>query len=207
MNKKTYKKWKNLTDKMLVDTHNFRNLCDTSFDRGFVGELLVIKQLLETYEKELCSSPENNLIYIRGVKKNWDIEMKLNGKSVLLNAKSTTVFEKHKPEPKWIRQNIKTYCNVTNDKKSRQHVSKKTTHVRNLFYVFVDVRTWLINHKTNYYVLSDKRAQSKFEKIYFKHHNRKKRIKNPKSTDFVVKYKDIKNFKDERIKSIKSLLS
>jgi len=63
MNKKTYKNWKSLTDKMLDDSWKFRNLCGRPFDRGFIGELLVIKQLLETYETDICSLPENNLIY------------------------------------------------------------------------------------------------------------------------------------------------
>ncbi|MBI4084960.1 MAG: hypothetical protein HY432_00415, partial [Candidatus Liptonbacteria bacterium] len=90
MDKKTYKNWEGLTDKMLKDGWRFRNLCGKPFDRGFMGELLVLKELLRKYGVRLCSSPGNNIIYAGSANKEWDIKLILNTKSILLNAKATT---------------------------------------------------------------------------------------------------------------------
>lgn len=206
MNKKTYKNWKSLTDKMLEDSWKFRNLCGRPFDRGFIGELLVIKQLLETYEADICSLLENNLIYAGSSNKGWDIELMLNGKFIFLNAKATT--ELHDSKPRWVRQQAKVFCDIKiNQKNLRQHISLKTDFDSNLFYVFVDVGTWLKNHKANYYILSDKEAKSKLGRKYRNGRNRdekKEKIRKTGSTDFWVEYKDVKNFKDKYLKSIKS---
>ena len=204
MDKKTYKNWKSLTDKMLDDSWKFRNLCGRPFDRGFIGELLVIKQLLETYETDICSLPENNLIYAGSSNKEWDIELMLNGKSIFFNAKATT--EIHNNKPRWVRQGAKTFCDVKiNQKNFRQCVSLKTNFDPNLFYVFVDVGTWLKNNNADYFVLSDKRAKSIFGRKYRNGANGK--IRKTGSTDFWVEYEDIENFKDKYLKSVKQHFS
>jgi hypothetical protein len=203
MNNKTYKNWKILTNKILEDCYKFRNLCcEKPFDRGFIGELLVVKKLLDTYEKELCSSPENNLEYNGSSNKKWDIELILNGKSIFLNAKATTMRTRDK-KPYWVRQKAENFCVVTINKRSgRQLVSLNTDFKPDLFYVFIDVGTWLKNHKANYYILSDKEAKSKFGKKYRDGANGTIRKKNHSSTDFWVEYKDVKSFQDQHLRKL-----
>lgn len=203
MDKKTYKNWKSLTDKMLDDSWKFRNLCRRPFDRGFIGELLVIKQLLKTYETDICSFPENILNYAGSSNKGWDIEMMLNGKSIFFNAKATTQEERGRP--KWVRQSATTFCDVKftkiKPKGFKQDISLRTDYNSNLYYVFIDVGTWLKNRNADYFVLSDKEAKSTFGKKYLKLKNGE--IRKSESTDFWVEYKDIKNFKDRYLKSIR----
>src|SRR3989344_8858326 len=102
MDKKTYKKWKNLTDKTLNNSREFRNLCGRPFDRGFIGELLVIKQLLRKYKSKLYSSPDNDFIYAGSANKEWDFKLVLKKKLILINAKATTVLSNS--GPRWVRQ-------------------------------------------------------------------------------------------------------
>ncbi len=200
MTKELYKEWKTLTDKMLDDSRKFRNLCGKPFDRGFIGELLVIKQLLNTYKSNLCSLPENDLIYAGSSNKGWDVELRLNGKSVFLNAKATT--EMHNNKPKWVRQGAKVFCDIEINKKSLvQCVSLKNDFIPNMFYVFVDVGTWLKNNNTSYFTLSDKEAKSRFGRKYCNLYNG--RIRKTSSTDFWVEYKDIEKFEDKYFKSLK----
>jgi hypothetical protein len=63
MNKKTLQSWKKLVGEMLNTSWKFRKLCGRPFDRGFIGELLVLKQLLDTYESKLCAVLGNNIDY------------------------------------------------------------------------------------------------------------------------------------------------
>jgi len=199
MDKKTYKKWKNLTDKTLNNSREFRNLCGRPFDRGFIGELLVIKQLLKTYKAGLCSFPENNFIYAGSANKKWDIELKLNGKIIQINAKATTQSDKNGPH--WVRQKASTFCDIKiNSKSLQQRVSLKTDYDPNLFYVFVDVGTWLKKRTTQFFTLSDKKAKLIFGQKYSKYFNKQKR-KSP-TDDFGIDYKDIKTFEDRNLKSI-----
>lgn len=204
MDKKTYKNWKSLTDKILEDCWKFRKyLCDKPFDRGFIGELLVIKQLLKTYKTDICSLPENSITYAGSSNKGWDIELKLNARSIFFNAKSTTQDESGRP--KWVRQSASTFCVVEfakiKPKGFKQDISLRTDYDSNLYYVFVDVGTWLKNRNADYFILSDKEAKSTFGKIYLKLKNGK--VRKSKSTDFWVEYRDIKNFKDKYLKSIR----
>ncbi len=130
-----------LTDKMLNDCWRFRNLCNKPFDRGFIGELLVLKQLLATYGNDLSSLLENDIIYAGNSNKNWDIGLKFNGKVLFFHAKATTVAQDNKPV--WVRQNARTFCDIKiNGKNLKQSVSLKNDFDVNLYYVFVDVATW-----------------------------------------------------------------
>ena len=92
-----------------------------------------------------------------------------------------------------------------NQKNFRQCVSLKTNFDPNLFYVFVDVGTWLKNNNADYFVLSDKRAKSIFGRKYRNGANGK--IRKTGSTDFWVEYEDIENFKDKYLKSVKQHFS
>lgn len=193
MDKKTYKNWSNLTDKMLNDSWEFRNLCGKPFDRGFIGELLVLKQLFKRYGAKLCSSPKNDIIYAGSANKEWDIKLILNSKSILLNAKATTVVDS-KRRPRWVRQDAKCFCDIKINKK-KQRVSLKIKSNPNLFYAFVDVEAWLKNHNANYFILSDRKAKSKFGVKYRNLYNGE--IRKTDSTDFWVEYDDVKGFKDK----------
>ena len=192
MDKKTYKNWEGLTDKMLNDSWKFRNLCGRPFDRGFIGELLVLKQLLKRYRDKLCSSLDNDIVYAGSANKEWDIKLALDAKTILLNAKATTVLDT-KNKPRWVRQDAKSFCDIKIDKKGQWVLPKKSNP--GLFYVFVDVGTWLKNKNADYFILSDKMAKLKFGKKYSNLYNGKTRKTG--STDFWVEYSDVKSFKDK----------
>lgn len=200
MKSKKFKNWESLTNKMLDNSWKFRNLCEKSFDRGFIGELLVLKQLLDTYKSELCSVIDSSIAYTGGSKGGWDIVLKLNNKTIKINAKATTEISKSENKPKWVRQHAKTFCNIeVNRKDLRQCVSLRTDYDPNLFYVFVDVGTWLKTHKAHFFTLSDRKAKQIFGKKYSQ--GAKVYIrKNIKSDDFWVEYKDIKDFRDQHLR-------
>ncbi|MBI4084907.1 MAG: hypothetical protein HY432_00085, partial [Candidatus Liptonbacteria bacterium] len=121
------------------------------------------------------------------------IKLILNTKSILLNAKATTVLD-NKRRPRWVRQDAKCFCDIVINKK-RQRVSLKTKSNPNLFYVFVDVGTWLKNRNANFFILSDKKAGLKFGTEYRNLYNGK--IRKTDSTDFWVEYSDVKGFKNK----------
>ena len=203
MEKKTYKKWKDLTNKLLVECRKFRQLCGKPFDRGFIGELLVVKQLLETHKDELCFG-NNDLIYLGSANKGWDMELWVSGKSIRFDAKATTTLSSKK-EPKWIRQSASVFCDVKINRERRQTVSLKTDFDPHMFYVYVDVGVWLKSGQADYYILSDKKAKSVFSKKYKNIYDG--RIRDSNSSDFWVEYSDVKKFKDNSFSSIKTHLS
>ena len=106
-------------------------------------------------------------------------------------------------KPRWVRQQARLFCDVEIDKRtSIQKVGKKRKEDINLFYVFVDVGSWVENGdaKVKFFTLSHKKAASIFRKKYFKGQNNKER--KSKSTDFWVEYKDIEGFNDDELRRI-----
>lgn len=206
MENKEFQRWKKLTNEILDTSRKFgQEVCQgKSFDRGFIGELLVVKQLLETYGAKLCSRVDNRLTYVGSVQKKWDIEMKLNGKSIYINAKSTRVKTKDN-RPRWVRQSAKIFCDIKIDPRNhRQQVDSKKNYDSSLFYVFVDVGNWLASGHTDFFTLSDKEAKSIFGKKYRKiYHGKNGKVRKTDSTDFWVEYKDVEHFKDNHLKLIK----
>ncbi|MDP3999258.1 MAG: hypothetical protein Q8P76_01525 [bacterium] len=196
MKNQNFKKWGRLIKKVLNDCWEFRSLCEKPFDRGFIGELLVLKRLLEKYKAQLGST-RGEFFYAGSSNAEWDIKLRFNGKSILFDAKATTTpASKSDSRPKWVRQKARNFCNIKIGKDGKQHVSlfSKNNFNPNLFYVFVDVIVWLENRHANYYILSDKEAKSIFGKKYKKDHDGK--IRRNDTADFHVEYNDVKNFKD-----------
>jgi hypothetical protein len=163
------------------------------------GELLVLKQLLGTYKHALCSSSDNEIIYAGSANKGWDFELKLNGKTIHIDAKAATVLDGD-DNPRWVRQHATRFCDIKIGKDSRQHVSLNADHNPSMFYVFVDVGAWLNNHIAQFFTLSDKNAKLVLGKKYLKGQNGQKR--ESRSTDFWVEYEDVKNFKDQRLRKL-----
>jgi len=197
MKNKDFKKWEKLIKKVLDDCWEFRSLCGKPFDRGFIGELLVLKRLLAKYETQLCSA-QSEFVYAGSSNKGWDIELRLNRKSMLFDAKATTTpASKLDRRPKWVRQKAGNFCKIKIDKEGKQRISlfSKNDFNLNLFYVFVDVIAWLENRHANYYILSDKEAKSIFGKKYKKYHDGK--IRGNDTADFHIEYNDVKKFKDK----------
>lgn len=199
MQKKEFKKWTKLTKKILDDCREFRKLCDKPFDRGFIGELLVLKQLLDTYKTKLCANSDNKIIYAGSANKKWDFALKLNGEIIQINAKATTVLDKNH-KPRWVRQQAKTFCDIKIERNLKQLVSLNADNDHHLFYVFVDVGIWLKNRPQQFFTLSDQKAKLIFGKKYFKLYNGQ--VRKSKSTDFWVEYENIKHFKDQRLRKL-----
>ncbi|OGY63625.1 MAG: hypothetical protein A3I89_00220 [Candidatus Harrisonbacteria bacterium RIFCSPLOWO2_02_FULL_41_11] len=195
MKNQDFKKWKNLIKKVLDDCWEFRSLCGKPFDRGFIGELLVLKRLLEKYEVQLCSD-SGEFVYAGSSNKGWDIELKLGDKFIRFDAKATTTLAPN-GEPRWVRQaSNNRFCNVIINKRNfRQKISLKKDFNPKLFFVYVDVNAWLKNRRADYYILSDRETKLVFGKKYQRLYNGK--IRESGSTDFWVEYDDVKNFKDK----------
>lgn len=203
MKNQEFKKWENLAKKILDDCWKFRRLCDKPFDRGFIGELLVLKQLLNTYKTELCSTLENKIIYAGSANKKWDFELKLNRKTIQIDSKATTIWDQY-DKPKWVRQKGANFCNVkfkkVDSRGFKQDVSLESNYDKNFFYVFVDAKAWMNNRKAQFFTLSDKEAKSTLGGKYKKHHN--KEIRRSETTDLWVEYKDIKDFRDQHFRKL-----
>jgi len=205
MEPKIFKRWGISTRRTLDTIWKFRKLCGRPFDRGFIGELLVLEQLLKTYKSKLCASTNNGFVYEGSSNKKWDISLTLDEKTVYINAKATSTKDKKgkNGKPRWVRQQARLFCDVEIDKRtSIQKVGKKRKEDINLFYVFVDVGSWVENGdaKVKFFTLSHKKAASIFRKKYFKGQNNKER--KSKSTDFWVEYKDIEGFNDDELRRI-----
>lgn len=201
MKKEELKKWEDSTRKTLEACRGFSQLCGKPFDRGFIGELLVLERLLKTYEFRLCMSAENKFEYVGSANKGWDISLTLGKKTLYINAKATR--EKNQSGPKWIRQHARDFCSVECDPRTLiQKVGKKKEVTADLFYVFVDVGTWIDQEITNLFTLSHKEAALVFGQKYFQAWDGKKRENNPNTDDFWVEYEDIKKSKDPNLNRI-----
>ena len=198
MKKEIFDQWRKLTNEMLDVSWKFGRLCKKPFDRGFIGELLVFKQILDTYKKELCLS-NNSITYVGSANKKWDMELVINEKATKINAKATRVTDKS-GKPKWVRQSAKLFSDIKIDKEGMQRVSPKTSYESGMFYVFVDVNVWFKKRKPEFFTLSEKQAISIFNKKYSKEHNKK--IRESRSTDFWVEYRDVKKFKKAHLKRL-----
>ncbi len=200
MEKKTFKDWEESTREVLDATWKFRDLCKKPFDRGFIGELLVLERLLKTYKSKLCTH-DNGFIYVGSANKGWDISLTINNETKYINTKATSMAD-GEGCPKWVRQDAKLFCEVKFDQKTEEQLVSPKKHLDNFFYIFVDVGSWLKNPKakTIFYTLSDREAGNIFRKKYFKGHNKK--VRKNKTTDFHVKYEDIKNRRDDNINRI-----
>ncbi|MEK7170300.1 MAG: hypothetical protein AAB767_03370 [Patescibacteria group bacterium] len=202
MRKEVVVKWLTSTRKVLGASRAFGRLCGKPFDRGFVGELLVLERLLQTYKLKLCASDKNGFEYAGSANKGWDVSLTLGGKTIYVNAKSTTTeTKKESGYPKWVRQHASDFCDIKyvkiGPKKFIQQVRGKKKGNHDLFYVFVDVGIWkkTSGGTANFYTLPHEEAASicykKYRKVF---HNGRPR-KN-KSTDFHFEYDEVKKFKD-----------
>src|SRR3989338_9954618 len=100
MTNKEFKEWKKSTERLLNDCWKFRKLCDKPFDRGFIGELLVLEQLLQIYKTV-------NTKYLGSATRGRDFELTFkNGPIKYIEVKSTSEWDKNK-KPKWVRQNAR----------------------------------------------------------------------------------------------------
>ncbi|KKW11683.1 MAG: hypothetical protein UY50_C0008G0009 [Parcubacteria group bacterium GW2011_GWA2_49_9] len=202
MKKEEVRKWVDSTRKTLDACRKFSKLCGKPFDRGFIGELLVLERLLKTYGAKLCSFAANGFQYVGSANKRWDISLTLGKKTVYLNAKATRVKDKTK-NPRWVRQQAKTYCVIEVDPETSKQIVGKEIDIdngSNLFYVFVDVDTWIKHGTTNFFTLSHKKAAEIFSKKYSRlYHNR---VRESRSTDFWIEYKDVKEFTDPNLRRL-----
>ncbi len=200
MKREELKEWTDSTRKTLDTCREFSKLCCKPFDRGFIGELLVLGRLLETYKSKLCASAENGFKYAGSAKKGWDISLTLGKKTIYVNAKATTEKGKDKVNPKWVRQHARNFCNIEVDPRNPvQKVGTKKEVEDDLFYVFVDVRLWKDQGTTNLFTFSHKEAAKVFGRKYFKSWNGKIRENNPTTDDFWVEYEDVKKFRDPNL--------
>lgn len=200
MKKEELKRWEGSTRKTLEACKEFSQLCGKPFDRGFIGELLVLERLLKTYGPRLCASIENGFKYVGSANKGWDISLTLGKRTIYVNAKAARVKDKN-GDPRWVRQGAKSFCDIKNNKRTCiQKVGKEKIEDPNLFYAFVDVGTWLDSGTADFFTLSHRKAARIFRKKYFDlYHNKKRKSQ---STDFWVEYEDVRRFKDPNLNRV-----
>ena len=179
-----------LITRLLKNLWEFRRTVQTPFDRGFIGELLVLRQLLRTYKT-------GSIKYFGSANRGRDFELTLKGRTIQIEVKSTSEWDKNK-NPKWVRQHARNFCDIKIDKRSaKQYVSPRKDHGSNLFWVFVDVKTWFEKKQTSFFVLLDKKVKARFGEKYQKLYHKK--IRKSQSDDCWIEYADVKNFKDNRL--------
>lgn len=192
--------WRRLSDKLLADCRKFMLSCNEQFGRGFIGELLVFRQLLVSFEKKLLGN--NSIEYFGSSKKDYDIKLLVNNNSIEINAKGTTQSDKN-GNPRWVRQHASAFADIKQGK--RIIVKPKKAFRHNFFYIYVDINAWIKKGKARFFVVSDKEANKVFGSKFARHFNGKKARKN-NSDDMWVEYKDIKRFRDDSLKRLHSVL-
>jgi hypothetical protein len=195
MKNSSLKRWEQSLDKLLNAVRAFGQVCDRPFDRGFIGELLALRQLFKTYGRRSSS-----IEYYGSSAKEHDIKVRLGKKTIKLNIKSTRTWD-NRNQPRWVRQSANTFCDITILKSGVQRVQLKKDYDPSLFYIFVDVKKWLESDIADFYVLSDQKAKIVFGKKYRRFYNGKTR-KSKSTADFWIEYTDIKNFKDDYFRSL-----
>ena len=178
----------------------FYDIFGSTYSSGVIGELLVIKRILERYKKELASNKNCEIKFEGKCIQHYDIFFVLKGSKFEINAKATMESDKNK-RPKWVRQHAKDYTNIKNEDK-KTLCSPRTDYNKTLFYIFVDVKKWLEKSKADFYILSDSNAKKTFGKKYSKQQNSKP-IRQNESDDMWIEYKDIKKYKDNNFKRFK----
>jgi hypothetical protein len=106
MDSRITKEWGTLADTILDASREFMNSCNASFDRGFIGELLTLSQLIRTYKSAL-SNEGNRISYLGSSKRGTDIQLSLNGYDIKINCRGTTIHVDGKP--RWVRQHARKF--------------------------------------------------------------------------------------------------
>lgn len=197
MKKEELKEWTDSTRKTLKACRKFSKLCGKPFDRGFIGELLVLERMLKTYGSRICASAENGFKYVGSASKGWDVSLTLDNQTVFVNAKATTM--KDRSGPKWVRQHASNFCHIKFGPLNRQKLGKVKKGDPDLFYVFVDVGTWIDSGTSNFFTLSYREAASICKEEYKPHDGE---IRKNKTTDFHFVYADIKRFNDPNLRRL-----
>lgn len=195
MDKKLLTAWEAEIDKILTASHKFMQSCNKNFGRGFIGELLVLNQLIKTFRNELYKEG-NEIKYSGSSKKDFDFELILGSKVFEINAKGTLVLDKKNNKPLWVRQHAGNFCRI-GKKSGVSEISLFKEFRKNYFYIYVDVNAWLKKGKAEFYVLSDKEAKMTFGKIYKRDHHGEKPHR--QSDDMWIKYEDIFKRKDNNL--------
>jgi len=168
METRAVREWQRLANEILDASWEFMNCCSVNFDRGFIGELLTLSQLIRTYDRVL-SDEGNGISYLGSSKKNIDIQLLLEGRDIRINCKGTTIHEGQRP--KWVRQHARKFCSISLSSDGVYEIRPKEDYDPNFFYVYVDVKAWLNTHRPDFFVLSDEEVKRNFGADYARNWN------------------------------------
>ena len=141
---------------------------------------------------------DSNHIDFRGSSiKGHDIEMRIDGRLLKINAKGTTERDS-KGFPRWVRQHARNYVKIIPQISGMVRIEVLKEYDPEFYYVFVDIRKWLDNKAPDFYVLSDKDAKQIFGNKYRKACDGIPARKND-SDDMWIEYKDIKRYKNNSL--------
>jgi hypothetical protein len=162
------KEWERSANKILDVSWEFMKSCNVSFDRGFVGELLTLSQLIRTYE-DVLSIEGNRISYLGSSIKGHDIQLLLNDYDIKINCKGTTLHVDGKP--RWVRQHARKFCTIVPNSHGICKITPREDYEPNFFYVYVDIKKWLDTHCPDFFVLSDEEAKKNFGADYATNYN------------------------------------
>lgn len=165
MDNEKLKKWKTLANTILEASRDFMNSGNEKFARGIIGELLTFSRLISTYENDLLSSNNNEIVYLGSSRKGLDINLLLNGNKIEINSKGTTEYDKN-GKPKWVRQHARNFCTFSDNQDGTNTISPITNYKDDFFYIYVDIKKWLQTAGADFFVLSDEEAKKIFGKKY-----------------------------------------
>ncbi len=175
-------------------------LDNKTFLRNFLGEILTIRQIFRTYEHELRSDP-SRFEYKGSTNKRWDIALHLS-KQVYIDCKCKTGKE-------WVRFQARDFGTPLYEHNGvilREIQPLEAKRGEPLFYVLVDAAPFFESGDTNFYVLSESKANRFFSKFYndgkWKGKKRPNDIPDHHSTDFSVRTQDLIEYRDDELRNL-----
>jgi len=189
--------WTRSIDQFLAVARAFiQTSGNNAFLRGIRGEILTLRQILQTH-RETLSLVNAQLGYGGSSRKGHDIMIRIGDREVRLDCKEKTEGDH------WVRLHGRTFADVTVDELTRQqHVEMRTDFRHDFYYIFVDSVGFSETGEASFYLLSDKEAKETIGSIYKRRLEGKKRIRNENSDDFWVYPAEIGAFSDNSLERL-----
>lgn len=189
--------WTRSTDQLLAAARAFiQTSGNNAFLRGIRGEILTLRQILQTH-RETLSLVGAQLDYGGSSRKGHDIMIRIGDREVRLDCKEKTEGDH------WVRLHGRNFANVKVDELTRQQQVQMLTDFRpDFYYVFVDSVGFSETGEASFYLMSDKEAKETIGAIYKRRLEGKRRIRNENSDDFWVYPSEIDAFSDNSLERL-----
>lgn len=189
--------WTRSTEEFLAATRNFmRASNNTTFLRGIRGEILTLRQILQTHGIAL-SRRSARLDYLGSSRRDCDILVSVDNREIRIDCKEKSEGDH------WVRLHGRDYADVQVDESTReQRVAMRTDSRDDFYYVFVDSVGFAERGEAELYLLSDREAKGTIGSVYKRRLDGKRRTRNESSDDFWVYPDDLRRFFDNRLERL-----